>query len=380
MKNTTTPYQVNLASIDQTNFNVNEYSLIGTGEKVFLITPMKMGCGWNEDNINFRSLLVNTEGFVVSSGLPKFFNWGEQDALRPVPTSLKGCQLIEKLDGSLLTVTRYKGQWISRTRGTVNATETLANGDEIDYLKLKYPLIWDESANDGMDTWDHSLIFEWTTPSNRIILNYGDEPELHLIARVSHNDFALASQDELDELAAKLEVNRPKTYTEFTSVKDCLKVVSDFKGQEGICLYSRNGQRIHKIKGAQYLMLHRMKSNLSSLDKVVDVFYLAGKPSYLDFYKYIEDSFDFELAEYCKVHMSTICDANKEVQKIILGMKSFLDSKVKHLTSRKEQAMVIVQAYGKTNRSSFLFHMLDGHEFLTDDQEKKLLFQVIDVS
>lgn len=363
--------QIDLQNIDKENFNVTQ-SQLRSGEVVYLIVPKHMGTSWTEETLHFRSLLVNSDGQVISSGLKKFFNWGEQPNIHPVPTSLKGCEIIEKLDGSLLTVSRYKGEFIARTRGTVLACDTLNNGEEIEHFKLKYPKVF--SADKG-DTWDHSLIFEWTTPTNKIILSYGDEPELHLIGCISHTDFSLTSQVELNSLADQLGVRRPKTYS-FDSLQDCLKVVEDFKGLEGICLYSKNGQRIHKIKSAHYLALHRMKSNLSSIDKVVDVFYEIGKPTYVDFYDYIANNFDFELAEYCRGHMSKIVDANKEVQKIIASMYTFLEERVMPLTSRKEQAMVIIQDYRKTNRSSFLFHMLDGNE-LNNDQEKKLMFQVI---
>jgi hypothetical protein len=132
---------------------------------------------------------------------------------------------------------------------------------------------------------------------------------------------------------------------------------------------------LHKLKSAWYLAIHRLKSDLSSIDKTIDVWFSFGKPSYEEFYQRIFNQFDFELAEYCKGYASKICDASKEVVKIIDGMKKFVE-KIKILTTRKDQALEIIQTYGKTNRASFVFQLLDERE-LNDEQFKKLMFQII---
>ena len=362
--------KVDLATIDQSDFNVVPHRL-KNGEIVYLVNP-KFFPSWQEKTIYFRSSVWSEDGELVSAGFPKFFNWGEKPDLHPVPKFLSGCDLIEKLDGSLLTVTRYKGEWIVRTRGTVNAAESLDNGFEVEYLMEKYPKVF----NADLDTWEDSLLFEWVTPNNKIIINYGDDPELYLIGRIYHASYYLAKQDELDVLGEFLGVKRPKRYN-FNTVEELLQAVEGLKGQEGICVYSKSGQRIHKVKSAWYLALHHMKSDLSSIDKVVNLFFALGKPSYHEFYDFIEKQFDFELAEYCKGSISKIVDANKEVKKIVDYMHVFLNEKVKPLPNRKEQALKILDSYGKTNRSSFMFHLLDGNEKLTDEQEKKILFQVL---
>jgi hypothetical protein len=342
--------KIDLATIDQSDFNVVPHRL-KNNEIVYLVNP-KFFPSWQEHTIYFRSSVWSENGDLVSAGFPKFFNWGEKPDLHPVPTSLRNCELIEKLDGSLLSVTRFKGEWIIRTRGTVNAAESLDNGLEIEYLMQKYPKVFDEST---VSTWNHSLLFEWVTPNNKIILNYGDDPFLYLIGCVMHEDYSLMSQEHLDGLGDRFNVKRPKRFN-FNSVEELLQAVEGLKGQEGICVYSRNGQRI---------------------DKVVNLFFTLGKPTYNEFYSFIETQFDYELAEYCRGSISKIVDANKEVKKIVDYMHVFLNQNVKHLPSRKEQALKILESYGKTNRSSFMFHLLDGNEKLTDEQEKKILFQVL---
>jgi hypothetical protein len=76
-------------------------------------------------------------------------------------------------------------------------------------------------------------------------------------------------------------------------------------------------------------------------------------------------------------YASIICDGYKEVLKIIQGMTDFVE-KLKQLPSRKEQATKVFSSYGKeSNRSAFVFKILDGKK-LTDNKEdlKKLMYQV----
>ena len=73
--------------------------------------------------------------------------------------------------------------------------------------------------------------------------------------------------------------------------------------------------------------------------------------------------------------ISTICDGYAEVLKIVNGMNNFV-IKIKTLPTRKEQAISIFSAYGKeSNRSSYIFTILDGKS-LAKEQLKKLLYQV----
>ena len=108
----------------------------------------------------------------------------------------------------------------------------------------------------------------------------------------------------------------------------------------------------------------------------MDVWLEQGMPDYNTFYSYIVTSFDYELAEQCRGHISNLCDARKEVDKIIEHMRGFINSNVRHLTTRKDQAVTILKSYGETNRSGYLFKILDNKPLEKDDY-KKLMFQVM---
>jgi len=359
--------KINLETLDLTQFMAHQHMV--AGEVVTLVQPQHIGTKWTQDNKHLRSSVWNSEGELISAGFPKFTNWGENPEHFPVPSSLKNCTVVEKLDGSLLIVSKYKGQYILRTRGTVDAS-TLANGHELELFKEKF---LKSLTHDTPDTWNVSILFEWVSPINKIVLNYGDEPDWYVVGLVNHNDYSLYSQSELDIWAKNKGFKRPVTYT-FPSIDDLIKDVETWKGKEGVVIYSPVG--IHKRKGFWYLTLHHLKSELSNIEKVMDVWLEQGMPDYGTFYNYIFNTFDYELAEQCKGMISKIVDAKKEVDKIVWGMNLFINTRLRSLPTRKEQAQVVIASYGETNRASFLFKMLDNKP-LGKEEYKKLMFQVL---
>jgi hypothetical protein len=378
--------KLDLSLADAENFMCHQH-LIGE-HQVMLIQPVHIGCNWTKDNMVFRSVVVDVEGNIVSASFKKFVNWGEKPHLTPPPTNLANARLMEKLDGSTLIFSRYKGHTVIRTRGTVDARKQ-ENGYEIDILCEKYPRLLE--TLESTDTHTESFIFEWTSPSNKIVLNYGDEPDMVLTGIIDHTDYSYMSQAHLDVVAKSLGLRRPKTYS-YNSVEEMQQAVTDMKGMEGLCIYFHNDQEILKVKSAQYLYLHRAKSEISSVEKVMDLYLsyrdeLGHTPSYQEFFAYLEKMFDYEIATMAISNVSQIADAMKEVENILDGMKRFIESirvqKIGNYTVtlndrqvRRGAAERIIQAYGNTGRSAMVFKMLDGKPLVADDY-KKLLFQVL---
>lgn len=338
---------------------------------VYLVQPVHIGAAWSSDNLIFRSSVWTAEGKPVSLSFKKFANFGEKPEVFPVPTSLNGCELMEKIDGSTLLVATFNKNLVIRTRGTVDATKQ-DNGVEIEILKQKYPLAF---RNSVVTSENFTVVYEWCSPTNKIVLDYGPEPVLYLTAVISHDSYGYASQDSLDALAAHWHVLRPRHY-KFDTIDEMLKAVEAFKGAEGICVYYGDGQEITKVKGAQYLMLHRMKSDVGSIEKVMDLWFSQGQPQYQDFMDFLEKTFDYEIMVMARGHVSKICGAWKEVEKILHGMRGFLLPMTMMGEPRKIIAQKVLQAYGETSRSSMVFAILDKKP-LTVDQKKKLLFQCL---
>lgn len=366
--------KIDIDSIDRENFMVHPHVI--AGEVCYLVQPIHIGATWTRDNLMFRSSVWNKDGYPVSLSFPKFFNWGEKPELAPLPSAIdKNVNLIEKIDGSTLIVSKYKGELIVRTRGTVDASK-LDNGYEIEVLKQKYPEVFafDLEGDLFNGTIPYSFIYEWTSPTNRIVIDYGSEPKLYLTGIISHTTGELARQNTLDLTAEQeLRVPRPKRFN-FSSTDEMLNGVAALKDQEGLCVYYNNDQNILKVKSASYLAAHRLKSELGSFDKLIDFYFTCGSPNYADFKAKIESLTDFELFTQIQGDVSRICDGMKEVKKILDAMADFVYP-LRQMT-RKDAALIILQAYGKTSRSGIAFKLLDDKELDMDDY-KKLLYQVL---
>ena len=362
--------KIDLKSIDLTQFYVKEHIL--NGEAVYLVFPRHIGAKWTKENKILRSSVWNSNGELISAGFPKFTNWGESPEVFPLPASLNGATVVEKIDGSLLIVSKYKGHFIFRTRGTIDASQ-LENGYELETFKqIILPKIEDFMVDKPTLPW--SFLFEWTSPTQKIILNYGDEPQWYLVGIVHHDNYSIHTQHYLDLTAKQLGLKRPNTYS-FSTIEDLLSNVDQWKDKEGVCVYSNDGQSIHKIKSSNYLVKHRFKSQ-ATLENTIDLFFNLGNPSYQEFERILIEKFDYECFNMVRGFASKICDGWKEVQKIEEGMHNFVKNELSKYPTRKLQAVATFQSYGKkSNRSSLVFKILDGKPW-DDNDYKKLIYQV----
>lgn len=359
--------QTDLSRINREQFYVNPG--IFCGVPAVLVTPKQIGVKWTKETVIYRSSIWTLDGKLLSAGKKKFVNWGETPDLFPPPLSLKNCYIPEKIDGSLLITDFHNDQLNFRTRGTFSHI-TLDNAADFDEIRRKYPQIENfHRINPG-----YSLLMEITSPNNQIVINYGPDVDIVLIGCVKKEDYTYLTQKHLDLIGADYGFKRPARYS-FDSVAQMIEMVQAFEGKEGVCIYYHNDQDILKCKALKYLILHRMKSELSGMTNIVDMYIAQGCPDFGTLYAYVVDTFDFELAEQCKGSLSRICDAMKEVRRILAHMATFVAERLQGL-KRSEQAKIVLEAYGDTNRAGYVFKLLDGKE-IDGDGIKKLLLQVL---
>lgn len=344
--------KIDLNSIDRENFLVQE-RFLKSGERVWLVNPNHVGAKWNKDNLIYRSSVWNEQGEPVNLGFKKFGNWAENPELWPPPTSLDDAEIVSKLDGSLLCVSKYKGELIARTRGTIDAYG-MENGHEIDTFKQKYP----KAFGGILDKEDITLLFEWTSPLNKIVIDYGSEADISLIGAVRHTDYSLILQNQLDDIAAFIGVKRPKRYS-FKTIPEMISTIEAIKGEEGVCVYYGNGQFIKKLKGLDYLCKHKFKEN-ANLGTVFELFCSYGYPTLEEFQIKLTQQFDYECAESVKEFSKQVICAYEQVKLIKAEILEFVNP-LKSLP-RKEAAQSIIKQFGGRNLSSFAFMALDGKE------------------
>jgi hypothetical protein len=357
--------KIKLEEIDTTYFTIKAGSFLGID--AVLVNPTLMGVDWNQSNKIFRSSVWDMQGNLLSASFPKFMNWGEKELKFPVPNNLNNCNIVTKIDGSTAIIDYIDDKINVRSRGTFDA-KSLENGSEFYEVLNMYPKIELFLKKNS----HISLLLEHLSPNNVIVLKH-EKMDAKLIGAIDKNDYSLYTQKKLDQLAKELDMERPAYYS-FKTVKDLMDNVKEWNNSEGVCVYHKNDQEIHKIKSLWYLKIHVFKSNLT-FKNLLDIYLSKGEPSYNDFYQIIVDEIDWECAEMCIPIISQLCEVKKNIERIVNGMREFIN--VRKNLSRKEIAFDIISSYGKGNsRASTVFTLLDNKE-INEDQKKKLYFQCI---
>jgi len=358
---------IDINKIDITDFNVRD-CVVG-GEECAWVFPKLEGTTWKQDNIHLRSSIWRkSDGKLISGGFKKFFNWHQNPDIDPAPLEINNhMQFVEKVDGSCLIVSKHNGELLTRTRRS--HTQFLPNGDELEKVIMKkYPKAFDHPM---LDCGEFSFLYEWITPSNHIVIRY-PEPELRLIGITTHDDYSYWLQSGLDNISKEIGVPRPE-YFKFRDLEEMFENVTKLKGGEGVCVYYGNGQRIRKCKSEWYNIIHCFRGEMS-FKNIVDVYLEYGMPEYNLFNEIITEQFGWEGAEMAKALISSICDAKRESDRIVTGMKRFLNLQCDGLSSKVKKVEKIYSAYGKTNRADIVLTLLNGKQ-LDTQQWKKLLFQ-----
>jgi|TARA_R110002110_G_scaffold148108_1_gene339091 T4 RnlA family RNA ligase len=305
------------------------------GDKCILLNPNNIKCKWVEDTLRFRSMIVRkSDHKIVSRGFDKFFNYPEQPDLDKFPD---GCfTAVEKKDGSLIIWGVHNDELIHRTRGTFNA-EGMDNGHEIQFLKDKYP----EFIKGIYNHQKYSILTEWQTRTNIIVISEVAEPTLTLVGIVENDTGALLPQETLDLLALAWKLDRPK-YHEFESIDQCIRDVDLWVGSEGVVLYSEDGQKLRKIKSEWYRALHSICTGIKSIKHVLDVF--MASPKFIEetkFFTYIEETIDHEVAVKNEDYIGQVTEAYGKV----VHTRTIIDLEIERYISkydtRKEQALSI---------------------------------------
>jgi len=201
---------------------------------------------WDEITLQTRGLVTDDEGNVVARPFKKFFNIEEKKF-----TATEEFEVYEKMDGSLGILFFYEGKWIVATRGSFTSDQAV-KAQEI--LKSKYIV---ESIPKGYTT-----LFEIIFPENRIIVDYGDEESLVVLGMTSRMSGKEMDYDSLLNVHNESGMSVVKKYDGINDYKQLKEMVKN--DQEGFVVKFSNGDRV-KVKGVEYLRLHKIMANLSTI-------------------------------------------------------------------------------------------------------------------
>jgi RNA ligase len=304
---------------------------------------VQYGNKWDEMTLMARGLVTDEFGTIVARPFKKFFNMEEG---KHTPTV--DFEVFEKVDGSLGIVFNYKGEWMIATRGSFSSDQAIKGKEMLDKLKM------------GKVPYNLTYLFEIIYPENRIVVSYGDVEKLVLLGAINTETGTEVSRHTLEYFASEIGSDISKSY-------DGIKDYSTLKGmikddEEGFIIRFSNGDRM-KIKGEEYLRLHKIMTNVSTT-AVWEV--LSNGGNFEDLLKDVPDEFYSKIKDYIKdlrySFMSVREDAGKRFD-------TFNESHDYSDVTKKDYAMwvllqpehlrpILFKMYDKKEYSSYIWKLI----------------------
>lgn len=209
---------------------------------------------WNEVTLACRGLILDENGRVIARPFGKFFNYEEHDTLE-IPN--ENFEVYEKMDGSLGILYHWNGQPFIATRGSF-ASDQAKVANELLQTQYAHCLPFLQA--------DKTYLFEIIYPENRVVVDYGSARMLVLLAII---DTDTGRELPLEDIGFPVV----KKYDGLNDLQLMREIKAD--NQEGFVVRFKSGFRL-KIKFAEYVRIHRIITNVSTL--TIWEFLRDGKP------------------------------------------------------------------------------------------------------
>ena len=282
---------------------------------------------WDDVTRQCRGLIYHGDK-IVARPFPKFFNDGEH-ADGEIPWHLP-CEVTAKMDGSLLIVFHFDGEWHFATRGSF-ISEQAKRGRDI--FQERYGEVELDPAV--------TYLFEVIYPENRIVVDYGTTEDVVLLAMI---EVESGNEVSLEVAPTCLSVVRRLPPT--ADAKSLRSIITD--EEEGYVVRFANGFRM-KVKGERYMQLHKLISGVSSRS-IWEA--LSNCEPLEEMLAVIPDEF----AEWVRQERTMMLAAFEGMS--VMVEEAYLA--VKDLPDRKSKAMRILADYRSV--SSAAFAAIDGKD------------------
>ena len=273
-----------------------------------------------------RGLVLDKEGNIVARPFSKFFNYEELKE-KPVPPYI----MQEKLDWSLGILFNYKWERIMATKWSFDSKQA-KKWMEIFQKKYRFDILSPEIT----------YLFEIIYPSNRIVVNYGEEERLVLLGMMHTQEWhEVYWWHGLDD--------RPKEYGQRNNEEDLLSMqAKNIDNEEGYVCIAKDWTRF-KMKFKEYLKLHRIMTTCSS------IMIRESMKNWDDLSKLLKDVPD----EFYKQVDNNIQYFNKKHKEVKKECKEAYE-KVKDMEDRRQQAEWL---FSNCKYPGIIFMMLDGKHY-----------------
>lgn len=215
---------------------------------------------WNPFNLMCRGLIVDLKNNkILAYPFNKFFNIGERPETQYSFLEREGSfEVSEKLDGSLLILFKdpTTGKFFVTTKGSFDS-------EHGEYATKRIP----DQLKADIFVDNYTLMFELISKKYQIVIDYEKKgyPEALYLVGVRHLPTnMLLSYKEVQEFAMQHQLYTIKTYLNFKSLDE---IIEDTKHlpvlDEGYVIRFKSNGLMVKVKGAEYLRVHRFISRLS---------------------------------------------------------------------------------------------------------------------
>jgi RNA ligase len=291
---------------------------------------------WDEITLKCRGLVLDNEGNVVAKSFDKFFNLEEHN---PKDIPMDSFEVYDKLDGSLILLFNYGGEWVFASKGSFNS----------DQSNLAKKLFEELYSYEYLSS-HYVYLFELIGPSNRIVVEY---PEDNLVL-LAINDRSDWSERNIYTDASNnfVKVKIFDGVNDFSTLKNVIP-----NDKEGFVVKFKNGFRM-KIKGEEYVRLHRLITGFSN----VNVWeYLKDGKDFNELLVNIPDEFDSWFKETKSSLNYSFYSLNNEVGKLFDYYMYGKYNDQEPVTDRKVFAGWVLKQ--KKWMWSILFNMFDGKKY-----------------
>jgi len=198
---------------------------------------------WDEITMMCRGLITDNHGNIVARPFKKFFNIEEN---RFTPTN--DFEVYDKMDGSLIISFLYNDELIVASRASFASDQAIA---------AKKLLLEKYNTKSGMLS-GYTYLFELIAKWNRIVVDYGDDEKLVVLGVIETETGKECDFFEMENEGFDI-VRKYHGINDYSVLKTIIK-----NNEEGFIVKFSNGDRI-KIKGEEYIRLHKIITNVSNL-------------------------------------------------------------------------------------------------------------------
>tara|TARA_R110000868_G_scaffold297179_2_gene557482 strand:- start:12 stop:1187 length:1176 start_codon:yes stop_codon:yes gene_type:complete len=311
--------------------------------------------------VQCRSLVVEYTGYdpfdegnhwrIVSRAFDRFFNYGE-NATGEV-FNINELTAYEKVDGSLVSVFYYNGEWLYRTKSMLMPAEEMQMNSGRSWKELIESTIDLDTPKSIACTY----IYEICSRDNRVVVRY-DGDSAYLLAIRGNKTGCYVHQHELVKVAHNSRARLPKSYT-FKTMQDCLTASTELPNlEEGYVMYNADSVPIMKVKSPAYVAAHRLRGeSVLTPKRILEMMRIGEADEYLaifpeDYVPFDEVAIRFEamIDELYSLWYDKFCNIEDQKEYALEVMKD----------CKQYQGLMFQKKKGRENNSGKSFNeMID---------------------